>query len=198
MLDVLPEVKEAVDSLTEEQPPAALAQSGIEEAKRQVASAAGRPRTHVKGQGFATDQQVKVAVETYAMNEALIYYTRLGTVTDTSRTESFDYAVEIDGASWHVEAKVTTGDLAEILLTPRQVRHANDYPRIALFVLSNITVTRDDHAEIITNGGRASIFHPWSLDRAQLSPIGYRYRLAGDAEKAGTSHAKSEEQHGQT
>lgn len=186
VLDVLPEVKEAVDLLLGEQPSATLAQSGIKEAERQVASAAGRPRTPHKGQGFATDQRVKVAVETYAMNEALLYYTRLGKVTNTSRTESYDYEVEIGGASWHVEVKGTTGDPAEILLTPSEVRHANEYPRVALFVLSNITVTRDSSGEIITSGGRASIFHPWLLDRAQLSPVGYRYRLAGDAEKAET------------
>ena len=68
------------------------------------------------------------------MNEALLHYSKLGKVTDTSRTESFDYVVDIDGATWHVEVKGTTGDPQEILLTPNEVHHAKDYPHVALFV----------------------------------------------------------------
>ncbi|GAA1738400.1 protein NO VEIN domain-containing protein [Nonomuraea bangladeshensis] len=185
VLDVLPEVKGVVAALAEEPSSETLTQQNIEEAERQVASAAGRPRTPRRGQGFAIDQQVKVAVETYAMNEAFIYYSKLGKVTDTSRTQSFDYAVEIDGVLWHVEVKGTTGDPEEILLTPSEVQHANDYPCVALFVVSNIAATRDKHGEIITSGGTRTIFHPWLLDRARLSPIGYRYRLHGDLEGTG-------------
>jgi hypothetical protein len=94
---VLPEVREAVDALVKERIASVLTQPGIEEAERDIASAASRPRTPRKGQGFATDQRVKVAVETYAMNQALLHYDKLGEITDTSRTESFDYVVEIDG-----------------------------------------------------------------------------------------------------
>jgi hypothetical protein len=178
-LDVLPEVGDAVAALVEEPFTTVLAQPDVEEAERDLASAAGRPRPprKGKGQGFATDQRVKVAVETYAMNEALLYYGELGEVTDKSRTESFDYVVEIDGEAWHIEVKGTTGDPQEVLLTPREVEHADEYPRVALFVLSNITVTRDEHGEITASGGKPSIFHPWSLDRTRLSPIGYKYRL---------------------
>lgn len=177
VLDVLPEVKEAVEALVGERPPTILTRSGVEEAERQVAAAAGRPRTSRKGQGFATDQQVKVAVETHAMNEALLHYSKLGKVTDTSRTESFDYVVEIDGAAWHVEVKGTTGDPQEILLTPNEVQHAKDYPHVALFVLSNIVVSRDHDGGITVSGGKASILHPWSLDQARLFPVGYKYHL---------------------
>ncbi|MGA4993843.1 protein NO VEIN domain-containing protein [Nonomuraea bangladeshensis] len=184
VLDVLPEVKKAVDALVEELPPTVLTPSGVEEATRQVAAAAGRPRASRKGQGFATDQRVKVAVETHAMNEALLYYSRLGTVTDTSRTESFDYVVEIDGISWHIEVKGTTGDPQEILLTPNEVQHAEEYPHVALFVLSNIIVNRSDEGEISASGGNASIFHPWPLDQARLSPIGYKYRLSDDGQES--------------
>ncbi|GGP18472.1 hypothetical protein GCM10012278_90800 [Nonomuraea glycinis] len=120
---------------------------------------------------------MKVAVETHAMNEALLHYSKLGKVTDTSRTESFDYVVEIDGAAWHVEVKGTTGDPQEILLTPNEVQHAKDYPHVALFVLSNITVSRDHDGGMTVSRGRASIFHPWSLDQARLSPVGYKYHL---------------------
>ncbi len=184
VLDVLPEVREAVDALVGEQPPTVLTPSGVEEATRQVAAAAGRPRTSRTGQGFATDQRVKVAVETHAMNEALLHYSKLGKVTDTSRTKSFDYVVEIDSISWHIEVKGTTGDPQEILLTPNEVQHAMEYPHVALFVLDNIIVDRSDQGEISASGGNASIFHPWSLDQARLSPIGYKYQLSQDNQES--------------
>lgn len=182
VLDVLPEVKEAMDALIGQQSPTVLSRDSVEEAERQVVAAAGRPRKSHKGQGFSVDQQVKVAVETYAMNEALLHYSSLGKVTNTSRTESFDYVVEIEGVAWHVEVKGTTGDPQEILLTPNEVQHAMEYSHVALFVLSNITVSRDDQGEITTSGGNASVLHPWSLDQSLLSPIGYKYRLSGIAE----------------
>lgn len=198
VLDALPEVKEAVDALIGERPPAGLTRSDVEEAERQITAAAGRPRASRKGQGFATDQQVKVAVETHAMNEALLYYSKLGKVTDTSRTASFDYVVEISGVSWHVEVKGTSGDPREILLTPNEVQHALEYPHVALFVLSNIEVTRDEQGDVIACGGKRAIFHPWLLDQAQLSPIGYRYRLYGSSAGLGTPYTEPEVEPKQT
>jgi hypothetical protein len=112
-----------------------------------------------------------------AVRAALRYFSNLGTVTDTSRTESYDYIVEINGEPWHVEVKGTTGDPHEVLLTPREVEHANEYPFVALFVLSNINITNHEHGGITACGGKASVFQPWSLDRARLSAIGYRYLL---------------------
>jgi hypothetical protein len=156
VLDVLPEVREAVAALVKELTTNVLTDPGVNEAERDVASAAGRPRPPrgSKGQGFTTDQRVKVAIETYAMNAALLHYGALGKVTDTSRTESYDYVVQLDGDSWHVEVKGTTGDPKEVLLTPREVEHAAEYPRVALFVLSNIRVTCDERGEITASGGK--------------------------------------------
>jgi Domain of unknown function (DUF3883) len=182
VLDVLPEVDEVVTTLVGDHSAPPVAQPEVAEAERDVASAAGRPRPprKGKGQGFATDQRAKVAVEAYAMNAALLHYRNFGNVTDTSRHESFDYEVEIDGDLWHVEVKGTTGDPHEVLLTPREVEHADECPRVALFVLSNITVTRGAHGEIAVSGGEPVVFHPWSLDPVRLAPIGYRYRLSNE------------------
>ncbi|WP_426504276.1 protein NO VEIN domain-containing protein [Dactylosporangium sp. McL0621] len=178
-LDVLPEVRTAAAELVDEPSLPTSVQPEVDEAERDVASAAGRPRPprKGKGQGFATSQRAKVVVEAYAMNAALLYYGKIGKVTDTSRTESYDYVIEINGELWHVEVKGTTGDPEDVLLTPREVEHANKYPRVSLFVLSNITVTRDEHDELTASGGKMSVFHPWSLDPSRLSPLGYKYRL---------------------
>jgi Domain of unknown function (DUF3883) len=178
-LDVLPELGDAVARLAADSAIPLVDQADIEEAERVVASAAGRPRPprSGKGQGFATDQRVKVVVEAYAMNAALRYYADQGTVTDKSRHESYDYVVEIDDEQWHVEVKGTTGDPHDVLLTPREVEHADEYPFVALFVLSNISVTFHEDGRLTASGGKASVFHPWSLDRTRLSAIGYKYLL---------------------
>lgn len=179
VLQVLPEIATAVAELDGQaalKPPTA---PEVAEAERDLATAAGRPRSprSGKGQGFANDQLVKVAVETYAMNAALAYYAALGRVTDTSRTASYDYVVEIDSQPWHVEVKGSTGGAADVLLTPHEVTHAREYPRVALFVLSDISVSRDATGEVSASGGKRWIFHAWSLDLERLRPLGYKYRL---------------------
>lgn len=178
-LGLLPELGGAVDTLIEETGPEAPLLPTVEKAGRDIASAAGRPQPALrgKGQGFALDQQVKVAVEAHAMNAALVHYAALGNITNVSRRESYDYELEIDGVRWHVEVKGTTGDPHEILLTPNEVEHADRYPHVALFVLSNVTVVRGGDGAVTVSGGRPSIFHPWSLDQTRLSPVGYKYRL---------------------
>lgn len=177
-LAVLPEVAAAVvatsapGSTDREQPE-------IDEAERDVARAAGKPRPprRGRGQGFAVDQGAKVAIEAHAMNAARAHYSTLGKVTDESRTERYDYRVEIDADEWHVEVKGTTGDAKQILLTPNEVEHAQTYPRVALFILSRIKVTREEDGTVVTSGGTATIRHPWAIDPSGLEPLGYMYRL---------------------
>lgn len=174
-LDVLPEVASVIERKDND---VESVYSPIASAERAIASAAGRPpSSHGRGQGFATDQHVKVAVETHAMNAALKHYKMLGDVVDMSRTESYDYRVHINGQVWHIEVKGTTGDPADVLLTPNEVKHAADYPRVALFLLSNVTVTRNGEGQVEASGGDPLVLHPWRLDPGRLVPIGYRYRL---------------------
>lgn len=178
-LGVLPELTDPIAALEGGRATSRVGQPEVEEAERDVASAAGRPRPPRKGrgQGFATDQRVKVEVEALAMNAALAHYSAIGTVTDTSRNLSYDYEVEIDGTSWHIEVKGTTGPAEQVLLTPNEVRHADEYPHVALFVLSDVAIARGADGEVSASGGKTTILHPWSLDPARLTPIGFKYRL---------------------
>lgn len=111
------------------------------------------------------------------MNAALAHYQALGNVVDTSRTESFDYVVDIGGEAWHVEVKGTTGEPTQVLLTPNEVTHAQRYPYTALFILSNITIVRGADGTLMATGGRPTVLHPWSLDADRLTPIGYKYSV---------------------
>lgn len=178
-LDILPEVAAAFEVLTDAEAQPAEGHPELDEAERDLATAAGRPRParKGKGQGFVVDSVVKVAIEAHAMNAARVHYEAIGVVTNKSRTESYDYVVLIDGEEWHVEVKGTSGDIGQVLLTPNEVDHARDYPCVALFVLSNIEVVRDDDG-VRMGGGRPTILHPWELDASRLTPVGYRYWLA--------------------
>ena len=73
--------------------------------------------------------------------------------------------------------KGTTTDGAEVILTPNEVRHAQEYPATALFVLSNITVERTEGGTITATGGVESVYDPWCLDEGTLTPLGFRYEV---------------------
>lgn len=129
------------------------------------------------GQGFSVDQHSKVAVERHAMASARTYYEQLGTVVETASSKSWDYEVEIDGATWHVEVKGTTGDPVDVILTPNEVAHAQAYEFVALYVVSNINVTAGEGTHRDASGGEVTLIHPWRILEEDLRPIGFKYRL---------------------
>lgn len=73
--------------------------------------------------------------------------------------------------------KGTTGDPLDVIVTPNEVTHAVDYPRVALFVVSNIHISRDEHDEPAASGGDCWIYHPWVMDPTRPTPLGFKYRL---------------------
>lgn len=73
-----------------------------------------------------------------------------------------------------MEVKGTTGAAREVLPTPNEVAHAIEYPRVALFVLSNISVVRNDHGEVTASGGVPTVLLPWAMEKSRLLPIGYK------------------------
>jgi hypothetical protein len=77
----------------------------------------------------------------------------------------------------HVEVKGTTTDGVGVILTLNEVRHAHEYPSIALFILSNIIVERADDAAVRAVGGDRHLFDPWPIDDGTLTPLGFRYQV---------------------
>ena len=148
--------------------------------------AAGKVGRRGRGQGFQLDQEVKVAVEASAMNMATDFYSARGwTVEDVHGTESYDLICRRGGKVKHVEVKGTTTDGAEVILTPNEVRHAQENEYTALFVLSNITVERAEDGTITATGGQRHRYDPWRLEDGTLRPLGFRYQVpAEQAENA--------------
>ena len=115
------------------------------------------------------------------MDSARRHFEQLGTVVETASRKSWDYEVEIDGTTWHVEVKGTTGDPVDVVLTPNEVAHAQTYEHLALYVVSNLDVQPEGTHRRSVSGGNVTIYQPWTIDQADLRPLGYKYRLP-DAE----------------
>ena len=172
-LEALPELKQPVAALLRNDgagPP----NGEVEEAVSQFEVVAGRRRRKSLSQGRQTDPALRAAVEAHAMNLALEHYEELGVVVDTSLTESYDYAVDIEGVEWHIEVKGTTTPGEQVLLTPNEVKHGLTFPNVALFVVSDIRIENHEGGPVAV-GGSVQIHHPWSLDTESLSATGYTY-----------------------
>ena len=118
------------------------------------------------------------AVEEHAMDVAIRCYRDAGwKVDDVSATESFDLLCTRGGEELHVEVKGRSTDAATVILTHNEVEHAQDHPT-ALFVVSNITVRRDNSGALVASGGDCRVFKdPWEPDDNDLTPLAHSYRL---------------------
>lgn len=152
----------------------------VKQVEESVAQAAGKPTRRGRGQGFQNDQAVKVAVEVCAMKAASEYYGKDWDVEDVHGNQSYDLICRRAGQEKHVEVKGTTTGGIEVILTPSEVRHAREYPCIALFVLSDIVVEHAEDGTVIATGGYKHIYDPWLIDDGTLVPLGFRYLVPDD------------------
>lgn len=90
------------------------------------------------------DQEAKAAVEALAMNLATEFYSKTWDVQDVHGTESYDLICRRGREKKHVEVKGTTTDGAEVILTPNEVRHAQDTraPRCSSSATSRLSGTK--------------------------------------------------------
>jgi Protein NO VEIN, C-terminal/EVE domain len=161
----------------EAQPPGFVPASPAEQAEEAVKDAAGKLARPGRGQGFHLDQEAKIAVEALAMNVATEFYSKAWDVEDVHGSKSYDLICRRGHEEKHVEVKGTTKDGAEVILTPNEVRHAQENPCTALFVVSNITVKRAEDGTVTATGGEHHCYDPWRLDDGILIPLGFRYQI---------------------
>lgn len=145
----------------------------VEEAVEAIAELAGRRW----GQGFVPSADNRQAVERYAMERAIHHFRALGwTVEEVASRESYDLCCRRAGQpELHAQVKGTTGDGADVLLTPNELAHAREqYPHVALVVVSGIRLTDGATG---SHAGLRSI-QPWQIDGDALTPLGFRYTLS--------------------
>ena len=131
----------------------------------------------VRGQGFNSSSKSRVAVELAAMKKAIAYYQNEGWhVDDMSSNNPYDLkCTKPNGVEIHVEVKGTTSDGSSVLLTHGEVRHARQYPKVALYILCGQTLQKDSSGNVEAVGGREKIIDPWDIDTGTLKPIQYEY-----------------------
>jgi hypothetical protein len=155
-----------------------LTYSPVEMAEAAIEDAAGNLTRLSRGQGFQLDQEIKDAVEAFAMNTATKFYREAGwQVEDVHGSESYDLICSKDETSTHVEVKGTTGDGTEVILTYNEVKHAMGYSPVALFIVSKIVVRRDETGAVIAAGGETRQYDPWIISDGTLKAIGYKYQV---------------------
>jgi hypothetical protein len=181
VLDVLPELQPLVAAVSQAAPmPGAVADVDVagafDTAAGRSTTASARRSGGSGGQGFAVDQELKVAVEALAMNAATEYFSSDWDVDDVHAGESFDLLCRRSGVELHVEVKGTTTAGLDVLLTPKEVDHAGSHP-MALFVLASITATRNPGGGVSVSGGVPRVINPWHIGTGQLAPVGYKYTL---------------------
>jgi hypothetical protein len=175
-IDLFPRLRAAVDQAQAHAPILAAA-SPVAEAEEAIEDAAGKIARRGRGQGFQLGQAAKVAVEVHAMNMATAFYATDWDVEDVHGTESYDLVCRRGDEIKHVEVKGTTADGAEVLLTPNEVRHAQEMDYVALFILSNVVVERANDGTVTATGGVSHHHDPWRIDDGTLIPVGFRYRV---------------------
>ena len=127
-------------------------------------------------QGFQVDSAVRKALEEHAVKRAEAHFaSRFDSVK--RKGKPYDLCCTKKSSVLYVEVKGTQTDGDEILLTPNEVQFAQEHRgKIALFLLSNIEVSRKD-GKIVTRGGTMHLTPKWVIDKSRLSPLGYSYSL---------------------
>jgi hypothetical protein len=149
----------------------------VREAVEAVAERAGKGQP---GQGFQSSPELRRAIERRAMELAAAHYEALGwRVEDVSTKEPYDlHCTRANGQELRVEVKGTTGDGAQVLLTPNEVEHARaHYPAVALFVVAHIVTDEVASGRQEASGGTVQIIEPWRVDDGVLVPVGYAYSV---------------------
>jgi len=129
------------------------------------------------GQGFQSDVEVRLMIESHAMDICKQYYSdKKYEVEDVSANHPYDFIIRKDGLSRFVEVKgmQTTGDT--IVLTKNEVdlsRKQGD--NMVLFIVHSIVMNKKT---VKKGSGVISIIDPWKVSNDRLTPISFTYRLS--------------------
>lgn len=136
---------------------------------------AARPRR--QGRGLSSDE--RRAVELRAVDAATAVLHEEGwAVEDVGARRSYDLDCVRGREHLVVEVKGTTGGLDTIVLTANEVRiAAAHFPRTALFVLYDISLSRGG-AGPVASGGTPYVVRPWRPEDDRLTPTVFSYRLS--------------------
>lgn len=129
------------------------------------------------GQGFQSDVEARLMIESHAMAICKKYYSdEKYVVEDVSANRPYDFIITKNGLSRFVEVKgtQTTGDT--IILTKNEVELSRTQgDRMALFIVHSIVMNKKT---VKKGSGVVSIIDPWQVSDDRLTPISFTYRLS--------------------
>ena len=133
-----------------------------------------------EGQGRIINQQLKKAIEIYAMNKAFDHYKSQGYATydvSSKRKIGYDIKCERPGSTRYVEVKGTQNNGWCVFVTANEVDKAKKEPR-DLFIVKNIKHRYDiEEFEYKCEGGEVKIISPWKPNspKSSLKAIDYKF-----------------------
>lgn len=126
-------------------------------------------------QGRSSDVLLNQAVERKAVEEATKHWESQGwDVEDVGAIESYDLRCTMDDTELHVEVKGTSTLGSKVILPKNEVKHAREYPYVALFILQEIEVDRSGDVPV-ASGGNPIVYDPWNIDAGELECDRYSY-----------------------
>ena len=131
-----------------------------------------------EGQGIITNQQLKKAIEEYAMGKAFEHYKSQGYATfDVSKKKNKGYDIECEkpGSTKFVEVKGTHKNGWCVLVTANEVKTAKKKP-VDLFIVNKINYRWIDD-EFECYDGEVRIISPWNpkSNKSSLKEISYKF-----------------------
>jgi hypothetical protein len=139
-----------------------------------LSNAVERALSQARGQGFAGTAEARRALAAHAMNRAKRYFRQRGyAVEDVSASKPYDLRCRKGSHELHVEVKGTTtvGDF--VVLTRGEVEWKAPGGTRALYILHSIALDGSK-----ASGGQERIVTSWRIDRKDLTPVAYVYRVA--------------------
>lgn len=128
-------------------------------------------------QGYRQSADERKAIELRAMRVAIGHFESLGyEVVDVSAERSYDLECRKATDLLHVEVKGTTGAGCPVLITAREVEHAENCVNPALAVVSVVSVSSTAEGASVAEGGELTVFSDWRPMRAgHLSARAYAW-----------------------
>jgi hypothetical protein len=129
------------------------------------------------GQGFQSDVEVRLMIESHAMATCKNHYFDKGyEVEDVSKNRPYDFIIRKNGLSRFVEVKGTQTAGDTIILTKNEVDLSRTQcDGMVLFIVHSIVMNKK---AVKKGSGVVSIVDPWRVSNDRLTAISFMYRVS--------------------
>lgn len=134
------------------------------------------------GPGFQPDPLTRKAIEDFAQKLLMRHYSGLGwSVRDCRVGHPYDAVATKEGRRLYLEAKGTTGDGTQVLVTPGEVDFARAHPGECVLGVVSFILVRDD-GTINTASGELRLYD-WAPDGGRLTARAYVWQPGAELPK---------------